>query len=230
MEKVQGKALGLLRDRLRTRAVILIDAVSDAGGVCDKIVEARQRFERREPFLPRKFVVAILIVRKLRKGNYWAGKEKGYLWHDELAKGRGVDERYVEIVHTVANDLLQNDILIFKTSQGSKKYALNPARKPEVHAIADNRDFWNERLESILLKDREEVSAHELLEPNTARRFSVTAEGTPAFQCTADAVAFARNCPDGRGYGVEVMFEGERFLRETIAHKRILIQFFEAFQ
>lgn len=232
LEKVQGKALNDLRERLRSRAVIVVATVTDDGGIYDQLVVARERFERKEPFLPRKFVVAVLIVRKLRKGNYWAGKEKGYLWHDDLAKGRGVDERYADIAHIVANDLLQHEILIYKTSQGAKKYALNPSKKPEIHAIADDRIFRNKKLEQILLKDREEVSAHELLESYDARQFEVAADGFPTFRATAvtEVVTFASECPDCPPYRVEVAFEGERYLREKISQKRILIQFFEAFQ
>ena len=63
------------------------------------------------------------------------------MWYNDLAKGRGVDERYAEIAHVVANDLLQQQLLIFKTSQGKKKYALNPARTPEVHAVANVGTF-----------------------------------------------------------------------------------------
>jgi hypothetical protein len=88
MESVQRKALENLRGRLRTRAVVMVPLVADAADLWTVLEEARGRFESGEPFLPREFVVAILIVRKLRKGNYWAGKEKGYLWQDDLAKGR----------------------------------------------------------------------------------------------------------------------------------------------
>lgn len=231
LEKVQRRALEDLRQRLRTRAVILVPMVTEAEGLWETLEDARERFQSGEPFLPRKFIVAVLIVRKLRKGNYWGGKEKGYLWHDDLAKGRGLDERYADIAHVVANDLLQHGILIFKTSQGKKKYALNPAGKPEVHAIANDGTFRNERLEAILMKDKEEVSAYLLYEPRTAQRFIIAAEGTQTFECVAvaDAVAHAQGCQDCSEYAVQVRFNGDHILHEAIREKRILIQFLEGF-
>lgn len=177
LEGVQRKAMENLRERLRTRSIILVQSVSDSGELWAVLDEARRRFESGEPFLPRKFVVAVMIVRKLRKGNYWAGKEKGYLWQDDLAKGRGVDERYADIAHVVANDLLQHEILIFKTSQGKKKYALNPVKKPEVHAFANDGTCWNQRLEEILMKDTEELSAYLLNEPRNAQAFIIAGKG-----------------------------------------------------
>ncbi len=209
----------------------MTEFVGDSTDLLGVVVEARRRFDSGEPFRPRKFVVAVLIVRKLRKGNYWAGKEKGYLWHDDLAKGRGVDERYAEIAHVVANDLLQNEILIFKTSQGKKKYALNPARKPEVHAIANNGTFWNKRLEEIVMADTEEVSAYLLNEPRSAQGFTVTGDGQPKFECvsSAEAVAYAQDCVACPRYQVQVRFDGNHDLHEIIQAKHILIQFLEGF-
>jgi hypothetical protein len=231
VERVQRKALENLRGRLRTRAVVMVPAVADSADLWQVLEEARRRFESGEPFLPRKYVLAVLIVRKLRKGNYWAGKEKGYLWQDDLAKGRGVDERYSDIAHVVANDLLQHEILIFKTSQGAKKYALNPARKPEVHAIANDGTFWNKRLEAILVRDTEEVSAYQLNESRTAQGFVISGEGLKRFECAAiaEAVARARDCQDCPRYEVEVRFDGNHVLHETIEAQHILIQFLEGF-
>jgi hypothetical protein len=231
LEKVQRKAFEELRKRLRTRAVILVPMVTEAEGLWEVLAEARTRFESGEPFLPRKFIIAVLIVRKLRKGNYWAGKEKGYLWYDDLAKGRGVDERYADIAQVVANDLLQQDILIFKTSQGAKKYALNPKRKPEIHAIANDGTFWNQRLEAILMKDKVEISAYLLYEPRSAQRFIIEAENIPTFECSAIAEAIShvlgsQDCPK---YQVRVRFDGDHILHETIQSKNILLQFLEGF-
>ncbi|MBA4068043.1 MAG: hypothetical protein C0501_30935 [Isosphaera sp.] len=204
VEGVQRKALENLRGRLRTRAVVMVPAVGDSTDLWGAVAEARRRFESGEPFLPRKLVVAVMIVRKLRKGNYWAGKEKGYLWQDDLAKGRGVDERYADIAHVVANDLLQHEVLVFKTSQGTKKYALNPGRKPEAHAIADDGTFRNRKLEEILCRDTEELSAYLLNEPRAAQRFAIQGRGLKRFECAAaaEAVEHARGCPECDGYEV----------------------------
>jgi hypothetical protein len=142
-----------------------------------------------------------------------------------------VDERYSDIAHVVANDLLQHGILIFKTSQGTKKYALNPVRKPEVHAIANDGTFWNKRLEEILMKDTEEVSAYLLNESRTAQAFVIAGDGLKRFECAAiaEAVAHARGFQECPKYEVQVRFEGNHVLHETIEEKHILVQFLEGF-
>ncbi len=231
VESVQRKPLEELRTRLRARSVVMTEFVGDAADLLSAVLEARRRFDTGEPFLPRKFVVAVLIVRKLRKGNYWGGKEKGYLWYDDLAKGRGVDERYADIVHEVANDLCLHGILIFKKSQGKKKYALNPSVKPEVHAIANDGTFRYKRLEKILMADKQEVSAFSLHEPRLTQGFIIRAVGHPKFECVSigDAVAHAQGCVESTKYEVEVRFEGNHILHEIIEAKHILIQFLEGF-
>jgi hypothetical protein len=128
--------------------------------------------------------------------------------------------------------MLQHGILIYKTSQGKKKYALNPDRKPEVHAIANDGTFRNERLEKILMADTQEVSAYLLIEAHTAQWFVITGDGQPKFECAAvgDAVAHARACVQCPKYQVEVRFEGNHNLHEIVEAKHILIQFLEGFQ
>jgi hypothetical protein len=232
MENVQRKALEDLRHRLRTRAVVMVKSVADSTDLWEALDEAKRRFDSGEPFLPRKFVVAVLIIRKLRKGNYWAGKQKGYLWREDLAKGRGLDERYADIADVVANDLLQHEILIPKTSQGTKKYALNPARKPEVHAIANDGIFWNKKLEKILMKDTDEVSAYLLNEPRTALGFVIAGEESNNFECitVADALTHARKCSDNSKLELQVRFANDDVLHESIEGRHILIQVLEAFE
>lgn len=232
LENVQGKSLRELKSRLRTRAIIMVQSVMDSASLWEVLEEARRRFDLGEPFLPRKFVVAVLIVRKLRKGNYWGGNAKGYLWYDDLAKGRGVDERYADIAQVVANDLLQHKILIYKVSQGKKKYALNPAIKPEIHAIADRCYFMSSRLEEILNKDSKEVSSNLLHTPESAEQITITGDGIPTFEGFAiqDAVAHVQGYQQCPKYNVFVRFAGgNQILRETITERHILIQFLEAF-
>jgi len=232
IQPVQRKPLEILRNRLHTRSIVLVSTVSDSTDLWQELEQARRRFESGEPYLPRKYIVAVLLVRKLRKGNYWAGKDKGYLWGGDLAKGRGVDERYADVIHEVANDLLQHQILITKTSQGKKKYALNPGRKPEVHAIANDGTFWNKHLEQILMRDTAEESACRLNEPRTAQRFHISGQGQEPFQCTAiaEAVAYARVCRASLRYEVRIEFQGDHVLQEIVEERHILIQFLEGFQ
>lgn len=159
VEKVQTKPTEILRSRLRFRSIVLIVNAADSTDIWNGLCDARKRFESGEPFLPRKLVLAILIVRKLIQGHYWGGKDKGYMYLADLPKGRGVSEEFADITAEVANMLLLNGLLIKKPSKRRPKYALNPARKDEVHAIADTTQFRNRVLYDNLAKDRNEVSA-----------------------------------------------------------------------
>ncbi len=231
LEKVQSGPLANLREKLGVRVVIQPTAVADPADIWTEVGKARRRHEVGEPLLARKFVVAVLIVRKLRNLNRWAGKDKGYLWHFDLAKGRGVDEEFADIVEEVANDLLQHEVLIEKTSQGKKKYALNPARKPEVHAIAESAAFWNASLEEVLLRDHNTEPARRLTLPNVPQQFSIQTGDEDPFHYTSpnDAVAHARGCADAIRYEAKVKFRDGREMVEIIEEKRVLVLFFEEY-
>lgn len=231
LEKVQSKLLANIRQKLGTEAVILIETVSDSTGLWSVVDEARRRHEAGEPLLARKLVVAVLIVRKLRRGNFWSGNAKGYLWHYDLAKGRGVDERFADIVEEVANDLLLHAILVSKTSQGKQKYALNPFRKSEIHAIADDGIFQNERLLKIFLKDKKQEPGSYLHLPHTAQKFTVRSGETPRFECTTakDAISHVKKAEEVTRYEASVLYENGKTLSEVFVEKRVILQFFEVF-
>jgi hypothetical protein len=231
LQPVQLKALGDLQQKLRTHAIVLVKSPADSLELWEAIEEARSRHENGEPLLPRKMVVAILIVRKLRNRHYWGGNAKGYLWHFELARGRGVDERFQDVVED-ANTLLLNEILIKKTSKGQIKYALNQRRDAEVHAIADSGTFQNKHLEKVLLRDTRQESAEYLQQPSDVRSFTITRDGSPSRECASavDAIAHIRTFPDAVGCEVSVTFQNDRVLRESFEEKRVLLQYIEAFR
>lgn len=163
-EPVQTKPRELLREALRSRTVVLVEPAGDSTDIYRLLEDARRRFESGEPYLPRKFVAAVLIVRKLAAGHYWGGNAKGYMYADVFAKGRGVP--FADIVVHVAHVLLVKGVLITKPSQGRTKYALNPERKAEVYSIVENASFDKKALHRLLTKDKNEVSAR-LLESTT---------------------------------------------------------------
>ena len=151
-----------LRAKLRTFAIVVHADVTCSTSLLGAVSDTVRRHIQGEPLLPRKFVLAVLLVRKLHRGLYWAGNAKGYLWGSDLAKGRGVDEQYRDIVQEVTNLLLMNGILTFKTSKGSKKYALNPDNKREVYKILEEEQF-PQNVERSLFRDDQFVSVGELL-------------------------------------------------------------------
>ncbi|MEQ8789882.1 MAG: hypothetical protein RIC55_26545 [Pirellulaceae bacterium] len=163
LENVQTSARERLRKLLRYRSVVVVTRAGRVTDILDALLSARERFIAGEPFLPRKFVVAILILRKLINGDYWGGgaKNKAYAYADELAKGRGVDEQFADVAKQVANDLFLHDLLLKKPSKGRKKYALNPTRRADIHSAAEECEF-PERLQHLLKRDTSEVSAKHL--------------------------------------------------------------------
>jgi hypothetical protein len=92
-------------------------------------------------------------MEKLDKNFMWGGYAKSFMWHDDIPKGRGVPEKYATRVSLVLAVLLQRGVLIQKTSQGAKKYALNPDRREEIHEYLRLRKL-PEDVESPLLKHR----------------------------------------------------------------------------
>lgn len=159
VEPVQTPCRELLRTRLRARTIVVTGCIGDSTDLLDLVQTAQTRFDSGEPYLPRKYVAAVLIVRKLESGHYWGGKNKGYMYASDLPKGRGVPDEFASISAEVANDLLLKDILIKKPSGGKSKYALNPDRKSEVYAICENAEFLDVSLRDALCRDTDEVSA-----------------------------------------------------------------------
>ncbi len=215
----------------RNRAVVLVKAPTSSDGLMASIVEAWRRHETGEPLLASKLIVSVLIVRKLKARHYWGGKAKEYLWASDLAKGRGVDERFADIAPEVANDLFLSGILIKKTSQGQPKYALDPERKSEVHDIADQATFRNKQLERVLMRDQQQEGASYLHKHQETQGFTLIQDGVQPLRCgtAAEAMRHVAAYQDEIRCEEIVHFENDRILRDVFEYKRILVQFLEAF-
>ena len=103
--------------------------------------DGRDKHLSGEPMLPQKLVVALLLIAKLEKHQMWGGGNKGYMWASDLAKGRGLDERFAGRVSDVILDLGLQDFLIRKISQRRPKYGLNPEKRPEILDALRSRVF-----------------------------------------------------------------------------------------
>ena len=169
IEPVQTPAREQLRERLRSLVPVLVEVVECSEDLRRHLDEAQRRHLAFRPMLPRRFVVAVLIVRKLECDDYWADNANGYMCVDELVKGRGVEN---DTAADVANDLLIKGLLIRRSSKGKARYALNPDRMEVIRRIAacrTIRDFLEDdelllRLKQSLVKDNVEVEAG-LLDP-----------------------------------------------------------------
>lgn len=158
---VQEKVFTALRQKLYGRAVVLVETANDAAELLNKIENGRVLHLDGEPMLPRKLVIALLLVAKLERHQMWGGKNKGYMWARDLAKGRGVDEKFRDQLPSVINDLSSHNLLIKKLSNGKNKFALNPETRNEIYNTLRSCVFRND-LHAIFMRDKRVESARNL--------------------------------------------------------------------
>lgn len=159
---VQASVLAAVQRKLAARTVVLPPGeIVSSDDLWLNLVDAREKFLSGDPYLPQKMVVALLLLAKLERHQMWGGNAKGYMWLDVLCKGRGLDEQFSGALPAVLNELISAEYVIHKTSQGNKKYALNPGKRPEIAGFIETREF-NGDLERILFRDRTLVSARDL--------------------------------------------------------------------
>ena len=176
LEKVQTKPREQLRELLRYRTIVSVCSASCSDDIYQAVLESLDRFEDGEPHLPRKLVAAILIVKKLYVQNYWAGRDKGYVWGKDIKKGRGIPAEFVDIVDEVVNDLLNKGVLISKKSCGKTKYALNKDRRIEISSIVEKGHFHDDRLYNVLTRDKKTVPSRFLSDLEIPQELETTSE------------------------------------------------------
>jgi hypothetical protein len=162
LDPVQAKIVTVLRERLSSRTTLLTAAVQSTDDVIAILDRAREIHESGEPQLCRHFVVALLLLRKLDQERMWAGNSKGYMWVDDIRKGRGLDEQFADAIPPLLSFLLQHELLVRKVSGRSNKYALNPDRREEIYETLRGRMFSNQQLVKLLQRDRQVVSVRAL--------------------------------------------------------------------
>lgn len=159
--ETNAKPAAIIRQELQRRCVIELVSPTDSTALWAAMCDLRDKHLDGLPRLPRRLVAAVLIVRKLVKHDYWGGShEKNFLYADDLAKGRGVDESFSDIAREVANTLAQHSILIGKYGGNGKrqKYALNISQKAAIDRIVATTEF-PDALERIFSRDRTVVKA-----------------------------------------------------------------------
>lgn len=159
---LKRSAVALLAKRIGMRCVVThTEAIGESTDVYGAIESALGRHEAGEPQLPARLVVAVLIVRKLIRYDYWGGgaKSKAFLYADDLPKGRGIDESLGWLVPEVANQLVLKELLITKRSQGQLKIALNPMRRRDLFALVESYIVSDQGLETYLFGSRQTLSA-----------------------------------------------------------------------
>ena len=101
----QTKPRQMLKERLSRRTIVMVIEPADSTQLWANLKNVRDLFASGEPFLPRRLVASILIVRKLYHHKYWGGSHnKNFIWGSDLANGRGIDESFKHIAQDVANE------------------------------------------------------------------------------------------------------------------------------
>jgi len=161
-EPVQERLVVLLRERLSGRTTVIKAAAYSPDAIVAELEGARRIHESGEPHVCRQYVVALLLMRKLDQERKWSGNSKGYMWMDDIRKGRGLDEQFADAVPPVLSILYQNGLLVQKVSRHSNKYALNPDRREEIYKILRQRRFESAQLSTALHRDRLVISVRHL--------------------------------------------------------------------
>lgn len=154
-----------VRQLLAGKTVVKLTDPADSTQLWADLRELRTLFASGEPFLPRRLVAAMLIVRKLHRHKYWSGShEKNFIWGDEIANGRGVDPTFKDVAQDIANFLRLKGLLVAKYGGGKKgqKYALNPSRMDDIHDLANDGHVSDVSVLHWFYKDDALVSARVL--------------------------------------------------------------------
>ena len=161
LRNVQDRVVVELRQRLNGRTSVWVESAQSTTDILIALQKARDYHLRGEPMLPRKLVIALLLVNKLEGQNMWGGRNKGYMWASDLPKGRGLSEDFADQLPEVIGDLFSHDVIIQKPSRRKRKYALNPNRRQEIYEIPRTREF-PENLHAILSRNVRLASSRHL--------------------------------------------------------------------
>lgn len=159
---LQRSAIAALQERIGLRVVVThSQTITDSTDVYAAVQHVLDCHLRGDPQVPRRLAVALMLVRKLLKGDYWGGgaKAKAFLSVEDLARGRGLDEQFADAAPEVANMLEMKGLLAKKTGDGRAKYGLNPKRREDIHAFLATWRVSDERLHKYLYSDARCVSA-----------------------------------------------------------------------
>jgi hypothetical protein len=162
IEPVQGRVFQLLRERLGTRIAIVREAVDGDADILGLLEKAKTHHESGDPPVPRRFAVALLLLRKLDQEHMWCGNAKGYMYAEDIPKGRGLDEQFSDAVPSVLSLLYQAGLLLQKTKRYGSKYGLNPDRREQIYQILRERRFTDAHLAQVLARDGHIESARVL--------------------------------------------------------------------
>lgn len=164
IQSVKQSTIEEVRARIGERVPVLVECIGCAADLRVVLAKAQAQFISGEPQVALDVIVGLLMIRKLDQERMWTGNAKGYMWASDIPKGRGLDVKYAPRVPHVLNILLQHEIVVYKTSNGKKKYALNPDRRGEIYGVLRDRKLPPE-VNRLLLRysENETVRALDVL-------------------------------------------------------------------
>ncbi|MDX6081232.1 hypothetical protein GGR60_003401 [Xanthomonas arboricola] len=134
--------IGIVQRELGTRTPVSVHNAYDNLTLAEAWRLVKTAVDNGEPLLPANFVTALLLMNKLDSERKWTGyNDKGYMWTDDLPKGRGFDEKFRAHLPLVLTILFQCELITNKTSKGKTKWALNPNKRSDIYKILRLRDF-----------------------------------------------------------------------------------------
>ncbi|WP_153064793.1 hypothetical protein [Xanthomonas campestris] len=161
LQPIQANAYNAIHLRLSNKVPVLRLYSADRTELSQAINDAIDAYVSGEPMIPRDIAVALMLIHKLDVNHMWAGNAKSYMWTDDLQKGRGFNEDHTCRLGAVLRILLAGNVLIYKISKSSKKYALNPEMRSQINDIMRRREFPTVVQKGLLSNDQR-ISVREI--------------------------------------------------------------------
>jgi hypothetical protein len=165
---MKRSAITFVETKVARRVVSEHCEIADEGDVYEAILDLIQRHNSGEPEWPRRLGVALLLVAKLARKNYWGGTAlgKNYLRVDDLANGGGLDQQYKGDAHEIADYLASEQrsprLLSKKLGDGRPKYSCNSADRAAVFRFLRERSVEDEATMRWLNGDTRRIPNSEL--------------------------------------------------------------------
>lgn len=139
---IRNPDLNVVQRELGTRTPVSVHNAYDNATLAEAWGLVKHAADNGEPLLASNIIAALLLMNKLDAERKWTGhNDKGYMWADDLPKGRGFDEKFKPYLPLVLTILFQCELITNKISKGKTKWALNPGKRAEIYNILRLRDF-----------------------------------------------------------------------------------------
>jgi hypothetical protein len=165
---IKSSAIAIFETKLGQRAIVRRCIPTCSTDLYESLIDLMKRHEKGEPEISQRFAVALMLIAKLERMNYWGGlaTAKNFMSVHMLAKGNGLDEKYKgpadNVADYLASEYRQIQLLSKKTGDGNVKYACNNNYRSDVYTFLRERTVADDQLMTWFSKDSMRVSAREL--------------------------------------------------------------------